>query len=572
MKWATVTPVLLSLVLAPAVPVWAQDQQTRPAMTTFWGDTGLWFVPTGEVLPTGGLSLSAQRTEFDFRQGNTNVSDWPVTAAFGAGPLEIFGSLRVVTRIDRDTEPLLFAGPNNEAGGLVNEYPTVSESWTGNTLGDLYVGGKLNLLSQQRQQPMALAVRGTLKVPTGDKDVGAGTGEYDGFVDLIGSREFRGIELAGFGGVALRGDPAPLSLSDGIRWGGGAAFPARRSLRATAELYGEYMFDDAVTGPEGFLVGADGSLSPATSRLKDSINTAVGLTWQHPGGMLLGAALNYRFALEQSDPSSGTPPSTGGDAIGMEFRIGFHGGVRTFVPPPPAVALAPPPPPAAEPAPPPAPAPAPPPAPVANRPPVVRAVCNPCIVEPGQSAALRAERSDPDGDALTLRWTATGGTMADTRAGETTWRAETNAGLIIFNVSVEDGRGGVASDTVTIEVRAGEGLELEDVHFDFDSYTLRAEVLPMFEPMITALKERPGVRLAIEGHTCSIGTAEYNLALGERRAIAVRDYLVKRGIEATRLMTVSYGEERPAYDNAQESTRRLNRRAALIVRVADSDQ
>jgi peptidoglycan-associated lipoprotein len=573
MRWATVTPVLLLLVLAPAVPGWAQDEQTRPAMTTFWGDTGLWFVPTGEVLPSGSLSLSAQRTEFDFRQGNTNVSTWPVTAAFGAGPLEIFGALRVVTRIDRDTDPLLFAGPNNEAGGLVNEYPTVSESWTGNKLGDLYVGGKLNLLSQQRQQSMALAVRGTLKFPTGDKDVGAGTGEYDGFVDVIGSREFRGIELAGFGGVALRGDPAPLSLSDGIRWGAGAGFPTRRTLRATAEVYGEWMFDHAVTAPEGFVVGTDGSLSPATSRLKDSINTAVGLTWQHPRGVLLGAALNYRFALEQSDPASGTPPSTGGDAIGMEFRIGFHRGVRTFVPPPPAVALAPPPPaPEPEPTPAPPPAPAPAPAPVPNRPPLVRAVCDPCTLEPGQTAKLRAERSDPDGDPLTLQWTTSGGTIADTRAGETTWRAETNAGLITFNVSVDDGRGGVATDRVTIEVTAGEGLEFEDVHFDFDSFSLRADVLPMLEPTIAALKERPAMRLAIEGHTCSIGTAEYNLALGERRAIAVRDYLVKRGIEATRLTTVSYGEERPAFDNSQESTRRLNRRAALIVRVADSDQ
>ncbi len=54
----------------------------------------------------------------------------------------------------------------------------------------------------------------------------------------------------------------------------------------------------------------------------------------------------------------------------------------------------------------------------------------------------------------------------------------------------------------------------------------------------------------IEGHTCNIGTAEYNLALGDRRASAVQDYLVSRGITADRLRTVSYGEERPKYDNA----------------------
>jgi len=73
--------------------------------------------------------------------------------------------------------------------------------------------------------------------------------------------------------------------------------------------------------------------------------------------------------------------------------------------------------------------------------------------------------------------------------------------------------------------------------------------------------------MVIEGHTCNIGTAEYNLALGDRRASSVRDYLVSRGIPASRLETRSFGEERPKYDNAREETRRLNRRAALVVRV-----
>ena len=86
------------------------------------------------------------------------------------------------------------------------------------------------------------------------------------------------------------------------------------------------------------------------------------------------------------------------------------------------------------------------------------------------------------------------------------------------------------------------------------------------------MREDATLRIEIEGHTCNIGTAEYNLALGDRRANAVQDYLVSRGVTADRLRTVSYGEERPKYDNAREETRRLNRRAALVVnlRVADS--
>ena len=89
----------------------------------------------------------------------------------------------------------------------------------------------------------------------------------------------------------------------------------------------------------------------------------------------------------------------------------------------------------------------------------------------------------------------------------------------------------------------------------------------MLDEAIKAMADNPELKIEIEGHTCNIGTAEYNLALGERRARAVFDYLTSRGVAADKLKTVSYGEERPKYDNAREETRRLNRRAALVVRL-----
>ena len=84
---------------------------------------------------------------------------------------------------------------------------------------------------------------------------------------------------------------------------------------------------------------------------------------------------------------------------------------------------------------------------------------------------------------------------------------------------------------------------------------------------MTKLQANPTKNIVIEGHTCSIGTAEYNLALGERRAASVRNYLTSRGVAAARLETRSYGEEAPKFDNSREETRRLNRRAALVVKV-----
>ena len=112
----------------------------------------------------------------------------------------------------------------------------------------------------------------------------------------------------------------------------------------------------------------------------------------------------------------------------------------------------------------------------------------------------------------------------------------------------------------------------EDVHFDFDRYTLRTEAQRVLEQALAAMKENPSLRLTLEGHTCSIGTAEYNMALGERRSNAVRDYLVQNGVATNRVTSVSYGEEKPKHDNSREETRRLNRRAALVVRLDAAPQ
>ena len=65
-------------------------------------------------------------------------------------------------------------------------------------------------------------------------------------------------------------------------------------------------------------------------------------------------------------------------------------------------------------------------------------------------------------------------------------------------------------------------------------------------------------------HTCNLGTAAYNLALGTRRANAVKEFLVSEGIAAERLHPVSFGEKQPKYDNSREDTRKLNRRVAVV--------
>jgi outer membrane protein OmpA-like peptidoglycan-associated protein len=130
-----------------------------------------------------------------------------------------------------------------------------------------------------------------------------------------------------------------------------------------------------------------------------------------------------------------------------------------------------------------------------------------------------------------------------------------------------------AEDKVTISVRrdapadvagAKKSYAFEDLHFERDRFSLRSEDLERLRVVVTALKDDPSLVVTIEGHTCSLGTATYNLALGDRRANAVKDYLVSAGVPADRLLTVSRGEADAEYDNSHEQTRRLNRRVALV--------
>ena len=134
--------------------------------------------------PNSGPPASTARY-LDYNQGFTNLAFFPVTFSAGLGSrAEVFGSLRTVTRIDRDIRPL-FVPSNVENGGVLNGYPFVRESWTGNDLGDFIVGAKINLASQLRNAPVAFAVRTMFKLPTADADTGAGTGQLDYMLDGV---------------------------------------------------------------------------------------------------------------------------------------------------------------------------------------------------------------------------------------------------------------------------------------------------------------------------------------------------------------------------------------------------
>lgn len=113
------------------------------------------------------------------------------------------------------------------------------------------------------------------------------------------------------------------------------------------------------------------------------------------------------------------------------------------------------------------------------------------------------------------------------------------------------------------------GVKSEDFQpalFDFDSYALREDARAALDKDAGLLRSNAGVNVTVEGHCDERGTAEYNQALGEKRAQAARDYLVAAGISASRLQTVSYGKEQPIDPGHDEAAWAKNRRAQLTVR------
>jgi outer membrane protein OmpA-like peptidoglycan-associated protein len=104
-----------------------------------------------------------------------------------------------------------------------------------------------------------------------------------------------------------------------------------------------------------------------------------------------------------------------------------------------------------------------------------------------------------------------------------------------------------------------------DVLFAFDSSVIRNEARPTLARVVRALAMNPGKNISIAGHTCDIGSEQYNQGLSERRAASVKRFLVESGIDENRISTEAYGELRPLVPNISEEARRLNRRVEMVI-------
>lgn len=116
------------------------------------------------------------------------------------------------------------------------------------------------------------------------------------------------------------------------------------------------------------------------------------------------------------------------------------------------------------------------------------------------------------------------------------------------------------------DVESGDARGLKTIYFDFDKYNLRDDARRVLDANAEILRNNSDMNIMIEGHCDERGTDEYNLALGERRAQAARDYLMRMEIDGSRINVISYGEARPVAPGHDEESWALNRRGEFVPR------
>ncbi len=136
---------------------------------------------------------------------------------------------------------------------------------------------------------------------------------------------------------------------------------------------------------------------------------------------------------------------------------------------------------------------------------------------------------------------------------------ESNGGTGMENTTTGEGQPDIDQENLIFDPSSESGLK--PIYFDFDSSTLRPDALATLRNNAEIIKNFPNVIVQVAGHCDERGTQEYNLALGERRALCVREHLMKLGVSGDRMITISYGEEFPAVQGNNEAAWSQNRRA-----------
>ncbi len=199
-----------------------------------------------------------------------------------------------------------------------------------------------------------------------------------------------------------------------------------------------------------------------------------------------------------------------------------------------------------------------------NRPPTIECLTSTLDVASGGTASLRVQTADPDGDKVNVTWSATQGTVTGSAEGATYSAAGVKAGIYMVTATADDGRGGRASCTMTINVSERINLATEKCGY-FKPLGFRVDncAKAILDDTATRMKAEPRLQANIIGYTDESKAEKASKGLGEKRAKAVAKYLEEKGVDASRIKTTDGGANNPVADNSKEAGRKLNRRAEI---------
>jgi OmpA-OmpF porin, OOP family len=191
---------------------------------------------------------------------------------------------------------------------------------------------------------------------------------------------------------------------------------------------------------------------------------------------------------------------------------------------------------------------------------------------PAPTASISASpASIPEGQCTTLTWSSSNATSASIDQG--VGKVDLSGSRQVcpdkttqYTIAAAGGReSGSASTTVTVRPKVIDRLTVH-VNFDFNKSDIRKSDLDDLQKAVDFVKKYPDYKISIEGHTDSIGTPEYNQGLSERRAAAVKAYLLSHGVaDGARIRTAGFGETKPIADNKTKEGRFQNRRVEILI-------
>jgi outer membrane protein OmpA-like peptidoglycan-associated protein len=507
-----------------------REWEVHPATPTYEGTTGLFRLPSAYTLPKGKFSFQLFRDNYDRDPKDVDFSIHGLSIGVGlTNRVELFGNFGLQNRIDTDA---LFQP------GAPNDLPFVSIPWVTGT-GDIKLGLKFKLLDDyMNDDPLGLALRFLVKLPTADEGDGLGTGKMSWGGDFILSKGLGSgaADIHGFLGYRANGDPedpVPVDLGNEIKFGAGINIPACSRFQIQAEIIKTiYNGEDEDIPAGGMAIGEQ----------TNPLDVVIGPVFWFRPGIFIRPAISWNLNFDERGLDQSSASWTG-----RHISIGYHPGIpcrEVVVPPPP-------------------------PPPPSNANPSVTCEIERSEILPGERVGVRAVASDPDGDTLTYEWSATAGSIVGTGPSVTfDSTGMTPPASATITVRVSDGRGGSAESTCPVrmgapEARAAEAIVCVSGGFPRNLARLNNVDKACLDDVASRLRQDPRSRVIIVGHADS---GERNPeVIARQRAEAAKAYLVnERGVEEARITTRSAAATKPLDTGTDAAARARNRRVEVI--------